>query len=615
MCGICGVLGLSSSRGRAAVGRMLPWIRHRGPDGEGSFVDDGVALAHSRLAIRGLIQGRQPFSKAGCSLVFNGELYGAEVESSCVKEGCGDTSYLFSRLHQQGPRALEELEGMFALAFWDGEKRSCLLARDRAGEKPLFFAPQDGGVFFFASELRALIAGLGSCPSVNQMGLSHYLSLGYVPSPGTILDGVFQLEPGSFLVWEEGVGSRSGKYWSVFDLLTVEGTRAPEEESILKTLRESIQWRLKADVPAGFLVSGGLDSSAVVTLASQQGAVEAPCFSLGFEEEGYDELPWAEEVVSPLGLRHFAKRLGREDIAELAERAFAAMDGPMGDPSWIPTFALAEMTATEVKVALGGDGADELFGGYQAFAFENLAAFFERHGKIPVRGIGGLIARFSPSKGYRTPRYAIHQFLKGLGMPSRQRHFVWLGAWTPAESAELIGLGRSGLRAFWSFLPEDDPDRDRGNVLLAHYFRYYLGECLLVKSDRASMAHGLEIRSPFLDSRMVELAMRIPYSSKIRGTQTKCCLKEALSPLLDQALLKRPKQGFAPPLSDWVRGVLQEPLRESLLRLESRWAVLPSAEPLRLFGEHLSGIRDHRRKLWVLWALDRGLENLSKVVA
>ncbi len=614
MCGICGVLGLPALAGRSAVARMLPRIRHRGPDGEGLFVDDGVAMGHTRLAIRGLIQGRQPFLKERCALVFNGELYGPEVEEACGVEGAGDTSYLFSLLHNHGRESLEGLEGMFALAFWDGRKRSCLLARDRAGEKPLFYAKGKEGALFFASELRALISGLGLCPSVDRMGLHRYLSLGYVPSPGTILEGIFQLEPGSFLIWQEGEELKIGKYWSIFDAVTSGAESPGEEGGLLDTLQESVRWRLKADVPAGFLVSGGVDSSAVVTLATRLGLRDAPCFSLGFDEAGYDELPWAESVVSRLGLRHVKRKLGREDVSATAERALRAMDGPMGDPSWIPTFTLAEMTARKVKVALGGDGADELFGGYQAFAFERWAAFFESHPAIPVRGIGELLLRCSPSTGYRTPRYAINQFLKGLGMARRQRHFVWLGAWTPEESAGLMVRPEEDMKEFWSFLPDEISGLDAGNFLMAHYFRYYLGESLLIKSDRASMAHGLEIRSPFLDSRMVELAMRIPSTSKVRGRRTKLVLKEAFSPILETSLLKRAKQGFAPPLSDWVRGVLRESMRSSLEKLETRWSLFPAGEPLRLFEEHLSRRRDHRRKLWVLWALDRGLENLQEVV-
>jgi asparagine synthase (glutamine-hydrolysing) len=499
---------------------------------------------------------------------------------------------------------------MFALAFWEEKSRCCLLARDRAGEKPLFFANNREGSLFFASEMRAIVAGLGFCPTVDQMGLHRYLTLGYIPSPGTMLEGIQQLEPGSFMLWHENREPVTRKYWGIFDLPSVDSI--PKPTAVLDALQNSVKWRLKADVPVGLLVSGGVDSSAIATLACRESNSASSCFSLGFEEAGYDELPWAEQVVSGLGLRHRRKRLGHQEIPQLAARALAAMDGPIGDPSWIPTFALAELTSAEVKVALGGDGADELFGGYQAFSFERLATVLEAQRWIPAQRLGTLLAYCSPSKGYRTPRYAIHQFLKGLGMPRRHRHFVWLGAWTPEESARLLGIEEGGHRDFWSFLRKEAADRRSGNSLLANYFRYYLGESLLVKSDRASMACGLEIRSPFLDSRMIQLAMQIPYSQKVRGGKAKVFLKETLSVVLDESILRRPKQGFAPPLSDWVRGPLKNDLGESLRQVESKWSLFSATEPQRLMNEHLSNYRDHRRKLWVLYALDKGLGNLQE---
>jgi len=608
MCGICGVLGLPSTSGQEVLDRMLPWIRHRGPDGEGCFVGEGVALGHTRLAIRG--QAQQPYLDSGYALVFNGELFGPKMESQLQNCKAGDTGTLFSILRQRGERGLEDLEGMFALAFWDEKSRRCLLARDKAGEKPLFFANNREGSLLFASEMRAIVAGLGFCPPVDQMGLHRYLTLGYIPSPGTMLEGIQQLEPGSFMLWQENGELTTRKYWSIFDMPSVD--TVPEPKVVLDALQSSVKWRLKADVSVGLLVSGGVDSSAIAALACRESNTAPSCFSLGFEEAGYDELPWAEQVVSGLGLDHRKKRLGRQEVPQLAKRALAAMDGPIGDPSWIPTFALAELTSAEVKVALGGDGADELFGGYQAFSFERLATVLESHRWIPAQGLGTFLAYCSPSKGYRTPRYAIHQFLKGLGMPSRHRHFVWLGAWTPEESSQLLGIEEGGHRDFWSFLREEAGDRVSGNSLLANYFRYYLGESLLVKSDRASMACGLEIRSPFLDSRMIQLAMQIPYSQKVRGRKAKAFLKEALSAVLDESILRRPKQGFAPPLSDWVRGPLKNDLRESLRQVESKWSLFSAAEPQRLMKEHLSNYRDHRRKLWVLYALDKGLGNLQE---
>ncbi len=610
MCGICGVLGLGVDQGRDAVERMLPWIRHRGPDGEGCFIDEGVALCHSRLAIRGIEGGRQPVVEPPLALVFNGELYGDAVDASLRESGCSDTNFVFSQMKEWGRHAFKKLEGMFALAFWDGARRQCLLARDRVGEKPLFVAPQPGGVLYFASEMRALVAGLSYLPSIDPLGVQRYLSLGYAPSPQTVLEGIRQIEPGSFLLWQEGEARRPHIYWNIFDHCE-EKAEASASEALVDVLRRSVRGRLGADVPLGILVSGGVDSAAVAGIARRASGQGFPCFSLGFEEQGYDELPWAEKVVSALDLPHRTRRLVPSEIPELAERAFAAMDGPMGDPSWIPTFALAELASEEVKVALGGDGADELFGGYQAFSFERWAAFVDDHSWIPAHAIGNLISKFSPARGYRTPRYAIKQFLQGLGMSSRRRHLLWMGAWRPAEAGRMLESDGDD-EEFWSFLPEDRPGVDPGNFLLAHYFRYYLGECLLVKSDRASMAHGLEIRSPFLDSQMVALAMRTPFGMKHRGMQGKICLKEALGGVVDQSVLDRSKQGFAPPLSDWIRGPLRDDLLEALRCLDVSWGMVPSTEVEPIVTEHLGFRRDHRRRLWVLYALAKGMENLKR---
>jgi len=613
MCGICGVLGLPEAPGRETINRMLPWIRHRGPDGEGIIAADGGALGHTRLAIRGLESGKQPLSSPDGNqhLVFNGEIYGEEVESVLSRRQCSDSELVFSLLWEHGPGVLEKLEGMFALAYWDSASQSCLLARDRAGEKPLYYVAKKG-LLLFASELRAIVAGLGEKPSLDKKALEHYLVLGYLPSPETIVQGIRQLPPGYRLLWQNGSIREEKPYWSIFDLRAEVGpTREGNPDIFLKCLQGAVRSRLAADTSVGLLLSGGVDSSAVAAMASGSFGRKLDCFSQGFDDPGYDELEYAEMVASRLGLQYNWDRLESGDIFKLSERALGAMDGPMGDPSWFPTFALAGMASSKVKVALGGDGADELFGGYQAFAFEPLAAFFDRHRWLPIGPPARCIARNSPGHGYRTPRYAIHQFLKGLSQPTFRRHILWLGAFAPPDLDDLLLMHPEDSEDFWSFLP----GQGQGSVdlLPALYFRYYLGDCLLVKTDRASMAHGLEIRSPFLDSKIISFAMQLPMREKVKGRQTKFFLKQALRGIVPEEILKRPKQGFAPPISEWFRGPLRADLEASLDSLCNRRGLMNESVLRRILAEHLSGKWDHRRKLWVLHALDRGMKNLEEV--
>lgn len=576
-------------------------------------------MAHARLAIRDPARGQQPWiSEDGAKiLVFNGELYNLEEIRSLTSawgppRTASDTELAFRLLVDRGSDALGLMEGMFSFAFWDRSRRRCLFGRDRAGEKPLHLAEIDGGGLVFASELRATILGLEQTPPLDPVAVSRFLVLGYVPSPGTIHRGVQQLPPGSWREWRDGELGPLHRYWDVLGLASALEPECASPDRIRAELERSVAARRDPGKPIGVLLSGGMDSTAVTAIAARMDPPPV-CISLGFDAPGYDELPAAVAAATELNVAHRCHRLRSDQVEDVACQALHAMDGPLGDPSWIPTFALAGFARKEGKVVLGGDGADEVFAGYQAFAAEALATAVRKTPWLPWRTAAGGIAQWAPKDGYRTLRYAAHQFFQGLDQPPVIRHLSWLGAF---ESAQVEGLFPDlGVSAeeLWSFLEPESVACSAGNLLLANYFRYYLGDCLLIKTDRATMAHGLELRSPFLDRTVVELALSIPYSQKVVRGKTKVVLKRALADVVPRSVLNRQKQGFAPPMSEWLRGPLAEVLDHSLAEITDLWGTAPAGGLHQLVSQHHSGERDHRRKLWSLLALGWWLSRLRSL--
>jgi asparagine synthase (glutamine-hydrolysing) len=616
MCGITGALALSAQpTDRAILEQMTQALFHRGPDGFGIAQQGRVGLGHRRLRILDLsTDADQPMwnDARDIAIVFNGEMYNfREIRRELEAEGVrfrtsSDTEVVLALYEREGENAVRRLDGMFALAVWDGPKRRLVLARDRAGQKPLFYY-DDGERFLFASEIKALHRHPAVSRQPNLEALPLYLTYGYFPSPLTAYENIHALEPATWMVIEED-GSRSKvRYWT--PPYEVDGIHdLPEAcEQLKPLLREAVQKRLLADVPLGAFLSGGLDSTIVVGLMSQLSTRPVKTFSIGFEgAPDYDEVAYAEEAARAFGCEHtsFHVAAPKED---LFERLLHHHDGPYGDSSAIPTFIVSELARRDVTVVLNGDGGDELFAGYSRHAAAALSERVPRALRQAAK-LGGYLLP-SPRENKGRLRRA-RSFLDATALPLAERIQTWCSFFRGDEAAAL-------LRAPWTVDPSEHYEAFLSEAasgsplarLLYLNFCTYLPEDLLVKMDRMSMAHGLEARSPFLDTRLTEFAGQLPDRFKLRGLATKVVLREAFGDLVPDRIKTRAKMGFGVPLGAWFRNEL-EPYVTSQLTAKKA----PLFEHLRedkvgaIVREHMEGRRDRGQQLFCLLTLASWLE-------
>jgi asparagine synthase (glutamine-hydrolysing) len=613
VCGICGVVGRDPVD-REVLGRMTAALRHRGPDDEGFLVEeraDGVAvgLGFRRLAIIDLESGNQPIANEDGTVhvVFNGEIYNhRELRADLERRGHrfathADTEVIVHLYEEQGPRCVERLNGMFAIALWDGSRRELVLARDRFGKKPLYYA-ELGGTLLFGSELKSLLED-PRCPrTLDYAALSRYLALEYVPAPHAILAGVRKLPGGNVLRWrDERIAVE--RYWDL-ELRPDEPARPVEEyaEELRGRLREAVRRRLMSDVPLGAFLSGGIDSSSVVAMmVDALPAASVKTFSIGFEQPSFDESTHARRVAAFFGTDHHEEIFTAGKMLDLMPSVVEVLDEPFGDASILPTALLSRFTREHVTVALGGDGGDELLAGYPTFQAERVARLYRVPRVLHEGVIVPLADRLPVSTANFSFDFKLKSFLRGAGVPDDVRHATWLGSFTHGEQAALLTR------------PPDDPFvEQRAAVAAAHgdrlarliylYAKTYLQDDILLKVDRASMAYSLEVRAPFLDVELVEFLSRVPSRLKLRGFDTKHLLKRAMGDLLPRGIAARPKKGFGIPVSAWFKGELREALLDELSpeRLRRQGLFAP-AEVQRLVSEHLSGARDNRKPLWTLF--------------
>ncbi len=613
MCGICGVVGREPVD-RDALRRMTAALRHRGPDDEGFHVDergDGVTvgLGFRRLSIIDLVSGNQPIGNEDGSiqLVFNGEIYNypelrAELESRGHRFATNtDTEVIVHLYEERGAHCVDRLNGMFAIALWDQKRRELVLARDRFGKKPLYYADL-GGSLLFGSELKALLEH-PLCPrELDFDALSRYLALEYVPAPYSIFAGVRKLPGGHVLRWRDG-GISIEQYWDL-RLDPDSPPRSDDEyiEEFRTLLRAAVRRRLMSDVPLGAFLSGGIDSSSVVAMMVDcVPASSVKTFSIGFAERSFDESAHARRVAAHFGTDHHEDVLTPGTMLELLPNVVDWLDEPFGDASILPTYLLSRFTRQHVTVALGGDGGDELLAGYPTFPADRFARFYRvprlLHGNVIVP----LVDRLPVSTANFSFDFKLKRFLRAAASGEDVRHPVWLGSFTPGEQAALLTS------------PPGDPFAEQRSVLAAGgedrlgkliylYAKTYLQDDILVKVDRASMACSLEVRAPFLDVVLVEFLSRVPSSLKLRRLDTKHLLKRAMGDVLPPGIATRPKKGFGIPVAAWFKGELREALQDELSpdRIR-RQGLFEPAEVQRLVSEHLSGRRDHRKALWTLF--------------
>jgi asparagine synthase (glutamine-hydrolysing) len=490
--------------------------------------------------------------------------------------------------------------------LWDEEREALFLARDRMGEKPLYYTEQDGW-FIFGSELRAVLEHPGVRRELDLLGFSRYLTSGYVPDPHTMFRNIHKLPPGHFMSVASGK-TRVARYWDI----PIHADRQYSEDELAELLWErlcrSVQRRLVSDVPVGVFLSGGVDSAAIVAAAASVApAAPLTTFSMGFEEASYDETPYARAVAERYGMHHeqvmFTPDVARAEVPGLGR----LLDEPLADPSFLPTVILARHARQTVTVTLGGDGGDELWGGYPTFLAVPGAAWISRLPRPVLDAVARIVERLPSSAKYGSIDFLLKQFVRGLGYPPDVQAQILMGGFTRPEQAGL--LAGPVQVALGQFNPYDDIDEIMTGAgaahpvdrLSYHHCKLYLAGRTLVKMDRATMAVGLEARAPFLDHTFVEFACSVPARLKVKRWTTKYLLKRALAGRVPEAILRRRKQGFGVPIGRWLRGPLRPLLEDILHRDRLRRVGLFSPDEVgRLVHEHVTGVQNHQRSLWTL---------------
>ncbi len=603
MCGICGIVSREAEVDPDRLAAMSATLVHRGPDSSGELVDGPVGLAARRLSIIDLAHGDQPMANEDgtCHVVQNGEIYNyADLRRELARAGHGfrtdsDTEVLVHAYEEWGDDFARRLRGMFAVAIWDARRRRLVLARDAYGIKPLYYRERHGELQF-ASELRALPRG-----EIDPDALEAFLAFNSIPAPLTIFRDCRKLPPGHVLAWHDGRAeltryARPGP-------AAAEDVRTDEEaelvEELRARLRDSVRAHLVSDVPVGVLLSGGVDSSVLAALAALESSEPLRTFSIGFEERSFDETGDARLVAERYGTDHHELVL-RPDAALLLPALADAFDEPFADSSALPTYLVSQLAAQHVKVALSGEGGDELFGGYYTYAADLIA---DRVAPL-ARIARPLVERLPSSSAKASLDYRAKRFVRAAHLPPLERHHGWKEILSPDARAELTGR-------LTAFDPLDVYRRryaeTAGAPGLARLqdvdFGIYLVDDLLVKTDRASMAHSLEARVPFLDPVVTRFAFALPTRHKVRGLSKKVLLRKAAAPLVPDRIVNGKKRGFSIPAAAWLRGELEPFARDTLSSDTLHRHGFFRAEPVRrLIDDHVSGREDLSRQLWGLLA-------------
>jgi asparagine synthase (glutamine-hydrolysing) len=617
---MCGIAGFVDSPGAGPLTRedattrirqMCRVIRHRGPDDEGVWVDDGIALGMRRLSIIDVAGGHQPIHNEDRTvwIVFNGEIYNfRELRAELEREGhrfstSTDTEAIVHAYEQWGPGAIRRLRGMFGLALWDARRATLLVARDRTGIKPMYYAAA-GGRLFFGSELKSLLCAPEVPTDLDLDALDHFLSFLYTPRDGSIFRGVRKLPPGHLLTWCRG-RLQVEPYWQPSTSEPFAGSESDATAALHDVLLGAVRSHMISDVPIGAFLSGGVDSSLVVALMARLSSGRVKTFSIGFDEPSFDELAHARRVAEHYGTDHH-EFVVRPDALAILDRLIGHFDEPFADASAIPTWYVSEMARRHVTVVLSGDGGDELFGGYDRYLPHPRVAAFDQYAPEGLRRVAAFAADRLPH-GTRGKN-----FLRHVGRSERGRYIDAIRYFSADEKPAL--LSAEIRRA----LQRDDPEAR----LARHFDRYadlpwpsqmmrfdlqtYLPEDVLTKVDRMSMAHSIESRVPLLDNEVVDFATSLPAAIKIRNGRRKHVLKEVAAPLLPDGLVDRAKQGFGVPLGVWFRGGLRELFADTLLSPTALQRGYFEPRFVRqLADEHLSGRRDHTLRLWQLVIFER----------
>ena len=643
MCGITGWVNLEQSKSQnhteAVLHSMCERIVHRGPDSEGIWMDDAVALGMRRLSIIDLKTGDQPVYSEDKSVIamVNGELYNfREVRADLEKRGHKFVTQtdveIVPHLYQiYGDDFVDHINGMFAISLWDSRKKKLILARDRFGEKPLYYGVFDAKLIY-ASEPKALLAHPSVTATLDLDAMRAFLSYDYVPAPHSIYKNIYKLPAAHMLTVENGE-VKTRRYWNLSwsasgsppyeggvdagsgtkDGASAKavggrgGSLAESANRLRDLLSDAVRMRLVADVPLGILLSGGVDSSTVAAFAVQHATEKVKTFSIGFEEDSFDESRYARAVAQHLGTEHYEATLSVETAADLISEIGSWLDEPLSDGSLIPTFMLSRFVRHHVTVALGGDGGDELFAGYPMYYGHKVAKMYS---KVPHFLRSGLIEpivnRLPVSTKNLSFEYRAKRFVRSSNYDLVTRHHSWFGSFSVDEQNALLTpeVREQTSGDIYADARELLKLCDAANEIEQMQFldiNYYLAEDILTKVDRASMAVSLETRAPFLDPRVGQFAASLPLDYKLRGSKGKYILKKALEPLLPHEILHRKKKGFGIPVAEWLKGRLN-PLMHDLLAPErlKRQGLFDPSYVQSLIDEHEKGIASHHKQLWTL---------------
>jgi asparagine synthase (glutamine-hydrolysing) len=604
---------------------MCQTLTHRGPDDDGAYLDDTAMMGFRRLSIIDLALGQQPITNEDGTiwLVFNGEIYNyREVRTQLQAKGhifatASDSEVIVHAYEAYGERCVDHFNGMFAFAIWDKVRRLLFLARDRIGIKPLYFWAGTNALVF-GSELSALMAHPLVPRQINFNALDQFLTVEYVPTPGTILQGVQKLPPGHWLrLTADALCIQP--YWDVpfvpHTAVSTTPSSADYTHQLQELIQDAVRLRLVSDVPLGAFLSGGIDSSTIV--AAMSGAADQPVrtFSIGFQEASYNELPFARLVAQQFHTRHEEEVLS-PDISALAAQLIAHLDEPLADFSIFPTYLVSALAARHVKVALSGDGGDELFGGYETYKAQNAAQWY---GRIPTtlrqQFLPSLLHHLPPQPAKKGLINKAKRFVEGVTLPAHLQHTRWMLFLSDADKAQLYQpelQAQLQEQTAVSFLQHHFTQAAARDPLAQQQYvdiKTYLADNILTKVDRMSMAASLEARTPLLDHRIVEFAVNLPPHLKLHRGQSKIILRQAMHGRLPQQILTRPKEGFSIPLKQWLQGPLR-PLMTDLLAPDTirQRGYFQPATISRWITEHLNGRINHSHRLWSLMVLELWLQ-------
>ena len=628
MCGIFGYLSLKESVRPEILVRMGNALKHRGPDDEGSYFDNSekfcIGLGHKRLSILDLsIAARQPMCNEDRNIwiTYNGEVYNfQELRTELIAKGHSfksnsDTEVVIHLYEEMGTGCLDRLKGMFAFALWDSDKRVLFLARDRIGKKPLYYSLYDRGIVF-ASEIKSLLRHPMITKEIDLRSLSKYLTYEYVPAPHSIFKAIKKVEPGHYLLYQDGE-IKKGTYWDVPLSDFPIGYKTEDEyiDDLREILGRSVETRLVADVPVGVFLSGGIDSSLVAALAKKIND-QIECFSIGFDDKSFDESGYALRVAQALNLKHQLRIFSMREMLEHIDKLSQVLDEPLGDASILPTYLLSKTTSENVKVALSGDGGDELFAGYPTYQAHRLVTYYDALPELVKETIKSIAVHLPVSHGNISTDFKIKQFLRGTGVSSEIRFFAWMGGFIDREKKELLTddlkaelSHHTAYEDIFRHIGESGLTKDLERLLYLS-MKLYLQDDILVKVDRASMANSLEVRCPLLDQEFVEFACRLPMRYKLNGLRTKYLLKKAATGILPKEIIHRKKKGFGIPISRWLSFELKDFMLHYLSDEKiKKQGFFNHAYIKDLINTHVEKKKDNRKLLWTLLVFQIWYEN------